>query len=110
MCHPVVYPVYTLSDYQPLTEQEFKQPVLFSAGQDRAVGGHVPDGHAVAGTAGGSGAAQAELVRAARHHLEHGRGRPGGRRLLQWGQDERHLCEGELGLETLMDSGLHFLP
>jgi hypothetical protein len=31
---------------------------------------------------------------AAGHHLEHGRGGPGGRRLLQWGKDERHLREG----------------
>ena len=64
------------------------------AGQDRAVGGHVPDGHAAAGAAGGGGAAQAQLLRAARHHLEHGRGRPRGRRILLGRQDERHLCQG----------------
>ena len=39
------------------------------AGQGRVVGGHVPDGHAAAGAAGGGGAAQAQLLRAARHHL-----------------------------------------
>ena len=64
------------------------------------MGGHVPDGHAVAGTAGGSGAAQAELVRAARHHLEHGRGGARGRRLLLGGQDERYLRQGVSSLCT----------
>ena len=39
------------------------------AGQGRAVGGHVPDGHAAARAAGGGGSEEAKLLRVASHYL-----------------------------------------